>query len=307
MPEHRSTHVPQWKKDEIEEIKALVKTYPVVGVVEMHEIPARQLQQMRVEFEGRAIIKMSRNTLMQRALSQSDEKIRPLRDFVEGQTALIFTQLNPFKLYKLLEKSKSPAPAKAGDVAPHDVIVERGATSFKPGPIVGELQNAGIPAAIEGGSVVIRESKTVAKTGEMISPKLAEVLTRLDIYPMEVGLKLRAAYENGAIFTPDVLAVDESKYFSDFTMAAHNALNLAINAAYPTSTTIRQLLQKAFNDSRNLAINATILIPEVIKTMLAKASAQAMLLSTKIPDVDIAQEEVEEEKKENNPSNSEVL
>jgi len=300
MPEHRSTHVPQWKKDEIEEIKALVKTYPVVGVVEMHKIPARQLQQMRVEFKGRAIIKMSRNTLMQRALSQSDEKIRPLGDFVEGQTALVFTQLNPFKLYKLLEKSKSPAPAKAGDVAPDDVIVERGATSFKPGPIVGELQNVGIPAAIEGGSVVIRESKTVAKAGETISPKLAEVLTRLGIYPMEVGLKLRAAYENGAIFTPDVLAIDESKYLSDFTTAVRNALNLAINAAYPTSTTIRQLLQKAFNDSRNLAINATILIPEVIKTVLAKASVQAMLLSAVI-----AQEE--EKKKEANPSNSEVL
>lgn len=301
MPEHRSIHVPQWKKDEIEEIKALVKTYPVVGVVEMHEIPARQLQQMRVEFKGKAIIKVSRNTLIRRALSQSDEKIRPLSDFVEGQTALIFTQLNPFKLYKLLEKSKSPAPAKAGDVAPHDVIVEKGATSFKPGPIVGELQSVGIPAAIEGGSVVIRESKTIAKAGETISPKLAEVLTRLGIYPMEVGLKLRAAYENGAIFTPDVLAVDESKYLSDFTMAVHNALNLAINAAYPTSTTIRQLLQKASNDSRNLAINATILIPEVIKTILAKASVQAMLLST----VSIAQEE--EKKKEANPSNSEVL
>jgi len=300
MPEHRSTHVPQWKKDEIEEIKALVKTYPVVGVVEMHKIPARQLQQMRVEFKGRAIIKMSRNTLMQRALSQSDEKIRPLSDFIEGQTALVFTQLNPFKLYKLLEKSKSPAPAKAGDVAPHDVIVESGATSFKPGPIVGELQSVGIPAAIEGGSVVIRESKTVAKAGETISPKLAEVLTRLGIYPMEVGLKLRAAYENGAIFTPDVLAIDESKYLSDFTTAVRNALNLAINAAYPTSTTIRQLLQKAFNDSRNLAINATILIPEVIKTVLAKASVQAMLLSAVI-----AQEE--EKKKEANPSNSEVL
>jgi len=305
MPKHKTVHIPQWKKDEIDEIKALIKTYPVVGVVEMHEIPARQLQQMRVEFSSRAVIKMSRNTLIERALSQSDEKIKPLSDFVDGQTALIFTQLNPFKLNKLLEKSKSPAPAKAGDVAPHDVIVEKGATSFKPGPIVGELQNAGIPAAIEGGSVVIRESKTVAKTGEVISPKLAEVLTRLGIYPMEVGLRLKAAYENGTIFTPDVLAVDESKYFSDFTRAVHNALNLTISTAYPTSTTVRQILRKAFNDSRNLAINATILIPEVIKTMLTKANAQAMLLSSKIPDVSIAQEEGK--KKEENPSNPEVL
>jgi len=302
MPEHRSTHVPQWKKDEIEEIKALIKTYPIVGVVGMSKIPAMQLQQMRAELRGRAVIKMLRNTLIHRAINQSDEKLRPLGDFVEEQTALIFTKLNSFKLYKLLEKSKSPAPAKPGDIAPHDIVVEKGATSFKPGPIVGELQNAGIPAAIEGGSVVIRERKTVAKAGEVISPKLAEVLTRLEIYPMEVGLKLRAAYENGTIFLSDILAVDESKYFSDFTMAVHNALNLSINAAYPTSANARQLLQKAFNDSRNLAINATILIPETIKTVLAKASTQAMLLSTKMP-VSTAQEEVEENKKEGNSSN----
>ena len=53
--------------------------------------------------------------------------------------------------------------AKAGETAPEDIVIEKGPTSFKPGPIVGELQQAGIPAAIEGGKVRIRETKTVVK------------------------------------------------------------------------------------------------------------------------------------------------
>jgi large subunit ribosomal protein L10 len=42
-------------------------------------------------------------------------------------------------LYKILQKSKSSAPAKAGQTAPNDIYVKAGKTSFAPGPIIGEL------------------------------------------------------------------------------------------------------------------------------------------------------------------------
>ena len=267
----------EWKKDEIEDIKQNIKTYSVVGIVGMRGMPAKQLQSTRRDLHGKAILKMSRNTLIKRALEESDEKVRPLSDLIEDQTALIFSELCPFKLYKLIEKSKLPAPAKPGDIAPRDIIIERGPTSFKPGPIVGELQNAGIPAAIEGGRVVIRETKIVAKKGEVISSKLAEILGRLEIYPMEVGLDLRAVYENGIIY--EELAIDEHKYFSDFTSAAQNALNLAISVDYPSRETIDVLLSKASIGARNLALKATIFEPDVMKSIIYKAHAQMISIS----------------------------
>jgi large subunit ribosomal protein L10 len=252
-------------------------------VVSIHGIPARQFQDMRAELKNVAKIQVARNTLIYRALEQSGESTLKLFENVEGQTALIFTNLNPFKLFKLLENSKTPAPAKAGEKAPRDIIVEKGPTSFRPGPIVGDLQNARIPAAIEKGKVVIRETKTVAKKGEPISARLAEVLQRLEIYPMEVGLYLRAAYDGDVIYTSEDLKIDEQAYFNQFVSAVSSALNLSINVEYPTSLTIATLLQKGAFEGMTLALEAEIFEPEVLKILLLRANNVAMWLVNELP------------------------
>ena len=278
--EHHTEHIPQWKKDEIEEIKSLIKSNPLFGIIGIVGIPAKQLQGMRRDLKDIAVLKVARNTLIKRALAESDEDVQKMADYIDVQTALVFTDQNPFKLYKLLEQSKSPAPIKAGAIAPKDIIVEEGPTSFPPGPILGDMQGAGIPAAIDGGSVVIRETKVVAKEGEVVSQKLASMLTRLEIYPMEVGLNLNAVCEAGSIFTPDVLAIDEDKYFSDFTAAIQQAFNLSVNAAYPTSATISTLISKAVSESRNVGIEATVFEPELMETLLGKANSQMLSVAS---------------------------
>jgi large subunit ribosomal protein L10 len=278
-----NVHRPVWKDDEVTSIKAEAETHKVIAVVSIHGIPARQFQNIRAELRDVARIKVSRNTLIHRALEEAGETMLKLFENVEGQTALVFTDLNPFKLFKLLENSRTPAPAKAGDRAPTDIIVEKGATSFRPGPIVGDLQNAGIPAAIEKGKIVIRETRTVAKAGDAISVRLAGVLQRLEIYPMEVGLYLRAAYDGDVLYVPENLRIDEKAYFGQFVLAVSNALNLSINTAYPTSLTAAQLLQKASFEAMNLAVNAEIFESEVLKTLLSRAQAVAFTLVSKLP------------------------
>ena len=277
---HHTEHVPQWKKEEVESIKELIKEYPLFGVVGIGGIPAKQLQKMRRDLQGTAVLKVARNTLTKRALDESNDDVKQMEEYIDVQTALIFTKNNPFKLYKLLEKSKSPSPIKAGAIAPKDIIVEAGPTSFPPGPILGEMQGAGIPAAIDKGKVVIKETKVVAKEGEAVSQKLAAMLTRLEIYPMEVGLDLRAVLESGSIFKPEVLAIDEDKYFTDFTLAAQQAFNLSVYAAYPTAESISTLISKAATESRNLGINATILEPEIMDALLGKAQSQMLSVAS---------------------------
>jgi large subunit ribosomal protein L10 len=277
--EHHTSHIPQWKKDEVEAIKELIKEYPIFGIVGIGGIPAKQLQKMRRDLKGKAVLKVSRNTLIRRALEQSGEG-KEMEEYVDVQTALIFTEQNPFKLFKTLEKSKSPSPIKAGAIAPNDIIVEKCETSFPPGPILGDLQAAGIPAAIDGGKVVIRETKAVAKEGEAVSQKLAAMLTRLEIYPMEVGLDLRAAFESGMVFTPDVLAIDEDKYFSDIVLAAQQAFNTSVFAAYPTADNIKTLIAKATTESRNLGVNAVVLEPGIVDLLLGKAQSEMLSVAS---------------------------
>jgi large subunit ribosomal protein L10 len=276
---HRSIHIPKWKKDEIEDIKNLLSAHSSIGIVGVHGIPSNQLQLMRKNLRGLADIKMCRNNLIDRAFNESSEDIKKLNKYVEDQTALLFTNENPFKLYKILEKGKTSAPIKPGGMAPRDIVVQKGPTSFPPGPIVGELSGAGIPAGIEGGKVVIRETKTVAKKGDVVDARLASILARMDIHPVELGLELRAVYEKGTIYESRILAVDEAQYIANLTTAVQRAFNLSVNTAYPAKATIITLLAKAASQSRNLAINAEIIMPDIIDVLLAKANAHMLSLA----------------------------
>lgn len=267
--------IPQWKMDEVAQIKDLVQNYSIFGVVSFEGISADQIQKMRRNLRESAVLKVTRNTLNEKALKESDGSVPDMVQYIEGQTALIFTNDNPFKLYKMLAQTKTPAPIKAGAIAPFDISVTKGPTDYPPGPMLSEFQGAGIPTAVEGGKIAIKETKVVCKAGEKVSQKLATALNKLGIYPMEVGLILRAVYEDGTIYLPDVLHVDETEMFNRFVTAAQESFNLSVNAAIPTKESIEALLQKAHSEAVNLGVEAVIFEPEVMDKLIGKANAEA--------------------------------
>jgi large subunit ribosomal protein L10 len=271
-------HLPQWKKKEIEEIRRYAGQFTLIGLVDMYGIPASQVQQIRRNLRGTATIMMTRNTLIRHAIEEIGGDIKVLTRFISGHSALIFTNDNPFRLFRELEKTKTKMAAKAGEIAPEDIVVAKGPTSFKPGPIVGELQQAGIPAAIEAGKVKIRETKVVVKKGAVITAKQADVLAKLDIKPMDVGLALQAAFYDGSVYEPSVLMVDESAVLGQLTLAARHAFNLSVNAAIPTKQTIALILTKAAGEARSLAIEACIYEKDVIDAIIGKAYRQMSAL-----------------------------
>jgi large subunit ribosomal protein L10 len=256
------THIAEWKKDEVKNLKNLIESYPVVGMANLSDIPAPQLQKMRQSLRGNAQVKMSRKTLMDLALNKSKKtKVKILVKHMEGQPALIFTDMNPFKLYKILE-------------------VPKGDTGFMPGPILGELQKIGIPAKIDKGKIVITEDKTIVAEGEEISKDVASMLTRLEIYPLEVGIDLRAAYEDETIYTSDILYIDENKTLSDIKTAYSKVFNLSVNGLVYNKVSTPALLAKAAMQSINLALNAEILTSKTSNTLLAKAYSQMLSLAS---------------------------
>jgi len=271
-------HLPAWKKEEVEDIKKNAKAYKLVGLVDMYGIPAQQVQQIRRNLRGKAVIKVTRNTLIEHAFNEIGGEIKNLSKYISGHSAIIFTNDNPFKLYKQLEKTKTKMAAKAGEKAPEDIVVASGPTSFKPGPIVGELQQAGIPAAIEGGKVKIRETKTVVKAGGVISAKLATILVKLDIKPMDVGVLLQAAFHDGSIYEPSVLAVDETVILGQIQLASRQAVALSLEAAIPTKDSMGALLTKAVRDARGVAIEAAIYEKDVVDAIIGKAQRESQVI-----------------------------
>jgi large subunit ribosomal protein L10 len=251
----------------------------------MENLPAKQLQQMRQTLRDTCVIRMTKRRLIKVVFDKLKEEkkgVEQLKEHLKGMPALIFTKENPFKLHAMLHKSKSKAPAKAGQTAPMDIVVPAGPTPFAPGPIISELGGVGIKAGIEGGKVVIKEDSTVCKEGEQISPEAAGILTRLGIEPMEIGLDLVATFENGTIFTSDVLAVDEEEFRQKFISAHSWAFNLAVETAFPTAQTIGLLISKAFSDSKALALSQDIMTDATAKELLAKAESQASSLKSQL-------------------------
>src|SRR5881296_2467533 len=249
-------HVAPYKKQLVDNLATRCAQARVVGIANIHGIPAPQFQAIRKKLSGRATITVAKNNLLRLALEQATEKkpdLVKLSDTIEGQTAVVTADINPFRLFKELEATKTRAPARGGELAPEDLWVRAGETPFKPGPVVGEFQKAGIPAAIERGKVMIRQDKLMVKAGQRIPRDVAQQLARLEIYPLVVGLDLRGAYEAGTVFRRDALAIDDLVVRSQIAQAGREALALALAAAYPTKETIGPLLVKAQSQALALA------------------------------------------------------
>jgi len=277
-------HVAKWKYDEVKTLADILTENKVIGMVNIGGIPAPQLQQMRSNLHRAAKIRSAKNNLIIRALKEAGKKekgIENLEELIQGQTAIIATEMNPFKLYGKIKSTRTMAPAKGGEIATHDIKVKSGDTPFKPGPVVGELQKVGIPAAIEKGKVVIKKDKVIVPEGEEISTDLAKMLTRLEIFPMEIGMELNGVYEDGNILKPDVLDIDIDGFLGRMKQASNNAFNLAVEAGWFNELTIRPLITKAYHNAFVLAIEQGIINDKTIKHLISKANAQMIALKNK--------------------------
>jgi large subunit ribosomal protein L10 len=289
-------HVAPYKKEVVKNLINLIKKYPIIGALNMENMPAPQLQRMRAKMRGNVEILMTKRRLMKLAIAKAKETkpgIEKIEEHLVGMPALLFTKDNPFALFRTIKKSKSKAPAKAGQKAPYNIVVPAGPTPFAPGPVIGELGALGIKSKVEGGKISIVSDTVIAKEGSLITGPLAAMLARLSIEPMEVGLDLVAVYENGIIYDKKVLDIDDVKFMQDLTNAATWALNLSVESGYINDDNKEVFIQKAFRDSKALALEANILADAVVADILAKAEREALSLNAELPEVEIKEEKEE--------------
>jgi len=280
-----SQQVLQKKINEVEEITQLIKQYKVIGIASLQKVRAAQLQEFKKNLADKVYMRVIKNTLMKRAVENSKEKpeLKKLMEYLTGSNVYLFTNLNPFKLALLLERGKVRVTAKAGDVAAIDVIVPAGNTGQPPGPIISQLNAVGLPTRIESGSVWINKDTLVARKGEVISERLASVLSKLGIKPVEAGLIMKVAYDDGLIITEEQLRVDVDKTRQSIENAHADAFALSLSIAYPTLENIEMLVQIAHQEAYALAINAAVPTKETITDLIRKAHFEMLTLSSRLP------------------------
>ena len=272
-------HVAPWKKDEVDRLAKLLTDHPVVAVAEVSGIPAPQMQHMRSSLRGSVAVVGSKNRLLAIAIEQA-AKSRPglegLAAKLHGQSVILATKQNPFKLYKSLKAGASMAPLKGGQTSPVDVTVPKGNTPFGPGPIVGELQKVGIPAKIEAGKVVIQKDVTPVKAGQVVSAELANMLAKLEIRPIELKIDLRAAFEGDTMFAPEALAIDEDVILGQLALAVRTANELSLQTGWITEQTADALLGRAYKQAVALIVERGLEVDEAVKQTVTEDYAKIL-------------------------------
>jgi large subunit ribosomal protein L10 len=242
--------VKEEKLKKVEEIKKMIEEFPTIGIADLYKFPSRELQEIRKSIRNEGLIKTTKKSTLIFAVKQAKkEKIQDLEKIVPNQPAIIFMKENAFKSYLKLTSLKFETYAKEFDIAPNDIVVHAGPTNLLAGPVISELTKAGIPAGVEEGKITIKKDVTVVKKGEKISKEVANALRKLEIKPIFISMNIVCFYENGTIYTKDVLEL--VKVFPEKLALAHQqALNLSINVCYPTRENIKHLLIKAFNNAK---------------------------------------------------------
>ena len=264
------------KEQKVEDFKSKIESNPVVGILDMQNLPSRQLQQMKKEMKEFADIKMSRKTLMDIAIEKAEkEGIEQLEETDAVQPAFIFSEKDPFQLYSLIKKNKTSAAAQGGEISPSDIEVPEGDTGIGPGPMLGKLQQTGAQVQVDDGSIHVMQSATMIEKGDTITADDAEILSQLGIEPLEIGLDLDIAFSGGELFTAEQLDIDEEEYRSDVESAAGLAFNLAVNAGVINETTAGTIVGEASRKARNLSISEGIPTEDTIEEILAHASSNA--------------------------------
>ena len=276
-------HKPNPKKEAtVERVAALAKKYPVLAVTSHTKVRGTQLMAVRKALRGKADVFVVKNKLAERGLKKAGIKnADQLLAKLTGQNALIFSTYDPFKLFLTLDKSKVFLPARAGDVAPEDIMVPAGNTNLPAGPVLSEFREAGIPTKIESGSIWVNKDSVAAKKGSVISPKLASLLSKLNIKPIKAGVTIALAYENGLIYAGDLVAIDLEKYRQSLVEGYTSSKGLAVVIGYVTKETAPEIVARAYREAMSLAVEAGFMTPETTPRILAKAEAEASALAAK--------------------------
>lgn len=272
----KRTSYPASKVETLNRVEELAKKYDTIIVSKLHKVRAGQLMLLRKNFRGELVMLVAKNNIA--ALGLKKAGIKHADEFLEklnGQNALIFTNMNPFKLFLNLEKSKVNLPARAGDIATDEIVVPAGNTGIPPGPVLSEFKEANVSTRIESGSIYVSRDSVVARPGDTISPKLAGLLSRLNLKPIKAGMSIFMASSGGLLLLQKDITIDLAQYRADVSMAAAEAMSVALEAAYTTPESMPLLLAKGFRSAKEVSKQSGYLSPETADDVLGLAEAQA--------------------------------
>jgi len=264
-----------------EQLEELFDQYSKLFVVTCDNVGSDQLHDIRKSMRGEAVIYCGKNTQMRRVIRKLEEAGRPELDKVRAacklNVALIFTNQSLAKIRDEIVGNKKPSLAKAGALAQCDVTIPKGITALEPS-MTSFLQALNISSKITKGSIEIVNDVELLKEGQKIDASQAALLQKLEITPFAYGLVPIWVFDNGSLFDPTVLDIEDSQILHSFSTAVQNTALLSIELGMPTVASVPYSILLAFSSLLAVAAQTEFSFKEAeaIKAYLADPSAFAV-------------------------------
>lgn len=291
-----------WKAKYFVKIQRLLDEYPRIFIVRADNVRSKQMQQIRHSLRGIAEILMGKNTMMCKAIrgqvatNPALEKILP---HIKGNVGLVFTKEDPVLVRDKLLENKVAAPARAGAIAPVDVIVEAQNTGMGPEK-TSFFQALNISTKIAKGSIEIVSNVFLIHTGDKVGQSEATLLQMLNVMPFAYGLVVENIYDNGAVFAPEILDITDEQLLAKFSSGVANVACVSLALGYCTQASLPHSIMNGFKNVLAVAVETEINFPQAdaAKAFLADPTAFAVAAAP-------AEAAVEETKEEEKQSDSE--
>ncbi|GJE94551.1 60S acidic ribosomal protein P0 [Phanerochaete sordida] len=291
-----------------QKLKELIAKHPSIFVVNVDNVGSNQMHQIRVALRGKGVVVMGKNTMVRRALRSiltEYPQFERLLPHVRGNIGFVFTSGDLKEVRDLITANKVAAPARAGALAPLNVIIPAGNTGMEPGK-TSFFQALGIPTKIARGTIEIVSDVQVVTAGTRVGASEATLLNLLNISPFTYGMSVVQIFDNGNVFAPAVLDVSEKELLDRFTSGITTiaAISLALN--YPTIVSVMHSLVNSYKNllAVSVATDYTFEGAEKVKEYLANpeafavAAAPAAEESSSASAAPAAEEKKEEEEEE---------
>jgi large subunit ribosomal protein L10 len=278
-----SSNIPSEKKQAVQEAVELINQYQIIAAADLTKVSSSMLQDMRKQLRGNHLFRVVKNNLMRISMEQAGKAgTQEFMESVSGPNVFLFTNGNPFKVAMELDANKVKVFAKSDDIAMDNIVLKAGNTGLSPGPLIGKFGVLSVRTRIESGNIWVVQDTTVRKKGEKIGDDLADLLTRMGIRASEMGLSIKAVWENGEVIPGESLILDLDEYRSKLEQAIGGAFKVAIEAAYATPETAPTILAKAAQEAIAVAVEAEWPTEKTIELLIAKASAEAKSLASQV-------------------------
>ena len=280
----KKDHFKKWKASEMAALEKMITEAKMLAIANLSNLPAGAALDFRTILKKSGFkVRVSKVRLVRKMLEKAGYKDLSSK-YVSGSVALITGTENPFNLYSLIKKNASTSGAKAGMIAPDDIIVSKGDTGIPPGPALSDFKAVKINTKIQDGKIFVPKDYTVAKKGDLIDAKVATILTKLNIKPIKIVLGIKGAYEvdDKILYDVDTLNIDLEAVKNDVMGAFQNSYYLSMGIVYPTKENIKPLITKAFNNTKALAVSQNIVNKVTVKSIVGKAHRQASGVKSKV-------------------------